>query len=53
MLWILGLIGAVILLLVLWSFLKTVIWLGVVSVVLFGAGWLIGYAQGSSRHSAE
>ncbi|HET9201422.1 MAG TPA: hypothetical protein VFO84_10685 [Dehalococcoidia bacterium] len=48
---VIGVIVAVILLLILWSFLKTVIWLGVVSVVLFGAGWLIGYSQGSNRGS--
>ena len=49
MLVVIGIIVAVILLLILWSFIKTVIWLGVVSVVLFAVGWLIGYAQGSNR----
>ena len=51
MIWIIFGIAALIGLIVLWSFLKTVIWLGVVSIVLFGAGWLLGYSQGSRRES--
>jgi hypothetical protein len=33
-------------LIIFWSFIKTVIGLGIVSVILFGGGFILGYWQG-------
>lgn len=37
---------AVIAALILWTFVKTIIWLGIVAIVLVGAGWVVGFLQG-------